>query len=56
MRNVIANVTPVIIGANGAISKSLEQYLSNRPGKHAIKEPKKRAILGTANIPRKVLM
>jgi len=30
-----------IIGATGAISKSLGQYLSNMPGKHEIKELQK---------------
>jgi len=32
------NNKPVIIGATGAISKSLRQYLSNKPGAHEIKE------------------
>jgi hypothetical protein len=36
--NVKAKVIPVIIGATGTISKSLRQYLSNRLGKHEIKE------------------
>jgi hypothetical protein len=33
---VKANVIPVITGANGTISKSLRQYLSNIPGEHEI--------------------
>ena len=37
MWNVKTKVTPVIIGANDAISKSLRIYLSNIPGKHDIK-------------------
>ena len=38
MWNVKAKVIPVIIGATGTISKSLTQYLSNKPDKHEIKE------------------
>jgi hypothetical protein len=56
MWNVRAKVIPVIIGANGIISKSLRQYQSNIPGKHKIKELQKTAISGTAHILRKVLM
>ena len=56
MWNVKTNVTPVIIGATGTISKSLGKYVSNIPGKHDVKELQKTAILGTAHILRKVLM
>ena len=56
MWNVKTNVIPVIIGATGAISKSLRKYVSNIPGKHEVKELRKAAILGTAQILRKVLM
>jgi len=56
MWNVTAKVIPVIIGATGAISKSLGQYLSNRPVKHEMRDYKKAAILGTAHILREVLM
>jgi len=56
MWNVIATVIPVIIGATGTISKSLRQYLRNKPGKHEIKELIKTAILGTAHILQKVLI
>jgi hypothetical protein len=42
--NVKAKMIPVIIGATGTISKSLKQYLSNIPGKHEIKELKKKDI------------
>jgi hypothetical protein len=52
MWNVKAKVIPVIRGANGTISKSLRQYLSNIPGKHEVKEIKKNAILGIAHIMR----
>jgi hypothetical protein len=56
MWNVKINVMPVIIGANGTISKSFRKYLNNLPGKHEVKELQKTAILGTAHILRKVLM
>ena len=36
-----AKVIPVIIEATGTISKSLRQYLSNKPGEHEIKELQK---------------
>jgi hypothetical protein len=38
MWNVKTQVTPVIIGATGTISKSFRKYLSSVPGKHHIKE------------------
>ena len=56
MRNMKANVIPIITGATGTISKSLRQYLSNIPGKHEIKKFEKAAVLGTAHILRKVLV
>ena len=56
MRNVIANVIPVITGETGTISKSLRHYLSNIPGKHEIKGLQKTAILATAHTLREVLM
>jgi hypothetical protein len=40
---------PIIIGANGTISKLLRQYLSNITGKHEIKELQTTAILRTAH-------
>jgi hypothetical protein len=49
-------VIPVILRVTGTISKSLRQYLNNKPGKHEIKELQKTATFGTAPIPRKVLM
>jgi hypothetical protein len=48
-------VIPVIIGANGTISKSFGKYVSNIPGNHEVKELQKTVILGTAHILRKVL-
>ena len=56
MWNVKTKVTPVIIGASGTISKSFRKYVSNIPGKYEVKELYKTAILGTAQILRKVLM
>jgi hypothetical protein len=56
MWNVKAKVIPVIKWANGTISKSLRQYLSNILGKHGIKELQKTAIFGTAHKLREVLM
>ena len=56
MWNVKTNVIPVIIRANGTISKSIRKYVSNIPGRHEVEELQKTAILGTAHILRKVLM
>ena len=56
MWNVKTKVIPIIIGANGTISKRFRKYVSNIPGKHEVKELQKTAILGTAHILRKVLM
>jgi len=49
-------VIPVIRGATGTISKSLNQCLNNITGEHDIKELQKIAILGTAHILRNVLI
>jgi hypothetical protein len=48
-------VIPVIIGAAGIVSKSLQKYLETIPGKYSIDSLQKTAILGTSNIIRKVL-
>jgi hypothetical protein len=53
--NVKRKAIPVIIGANGTISKSFRKYVSNIPGYHEVKELQKTDILGTAHIFRKVL-
>jgi hypothetical protein len=45
----------IIIGATGIISKPLIKYLSNIPVQHDIQALQKTAILGTANILRRVL-
>jgi hypothetical protein len=55
MWNVKTRVIPVIIAANGSISKSFRKYVSNIPGNHEVRELQKTAILGTAHILRKVL-
>jgi hypothetical protein len=56
MWNVKAKVISAIKGANGTISKSLRQYLSNIQGKHEIKKLQETAILATSHILRAVLM
>jgi len=56
MRNVKTKVISVITGLTGTISKSPRQYLSNRPGKHEIKEVQQMAILGTVHLLQEVLM
>jgi hypothetical protein len=56
MWNVKTQVTPVIIGATGTISKTFRKYLSSEPGQHDIKELQKTAVLGTAHTLREVLM
>jgi hypothetical protein len=55
MWKVKTRVIPVLIGANGTISKSFRKYISNIPGNHEVKDLQKTAILGTAHILRKVL-
>jgi hypothetical protein len=52
---VKTRVIPVIIGANGTISKSFRKYASNITGNHEFRELQKTAILATAHILRKVL-
>jgi hypothetical protein len=49
-------VIPVVIGANGTISKTFRKYVINIPGNREVKGLQKTAILGTAHILRKVLM
>ena len=54
--NKKAKLITVVTGATGTVSKSRWQYLSNILGKHEIKELQEGDVLGTAHIPRKVLM
>ena len=49
MLHVKPKVIPVPTGANGTVSKSFGQYMSNVPGKHEIKVLQKTAIMGTAH-------
>jgi hypothetical protein len=55
MWNMKCFVIPVIIGATGIVSKSLQKYLETTPGQHSIDSLQKTAILGTSRIIRKVL-
>jgi hypothetical protein len=55
MWNMKCFVIPVIIGATGIVSKSLQKYLETIPGQHTIDSLQKTAILGTWHIIRKVL-
>jgi hypothetical protein len=55
MWNVKAKMIQVITGATWTTWKSPRQHLSYVPGKHAIKELQKTAILGTAHRLREVL-
>jgi hypothetical protein len=55
MWNMKCFVMPVIIGATGIVSKSLQKYLETIPGQHSIDSLQKTAILGTSHIIRKVL-
>jgi hypothetical protein len=55
MWNMKCFVIPVIIGATGIISKSLQNYLETIPGQHSIDSLQKTAILGTSHIIMKVL-
>jgi hypothetical protein len=55
MWNMKCFVIPLIIGATGTVSKSLQKYLETIPGQHSIDSLQKTAILGTSHIIRKVL-
>ena len=55
MWNVQTKVVPVII-AKLEPSQNRSEKLSKIPGRHEIKELQKRTILGTAHLPRKLLM
>jgi len=55
MWDVKTRVIPVIIGATGTISISFIKYVSDIRGNRDIKELQKTAILGTAQVLRKVL-
>jgi hypothetical protein len=55
MWNMKCFVIPVINGATGIVSKSLQKYLETITGQHSIDSLQKTAILGTSHIIRKVL-
>jgi hypothetical protein len=55
MWNLKCTIIPVVIGANGTVTKGLRKNLEAIPGKHSIDSLQKTAILGTSNIIRKVL-
>ena len=55
MWNLKCTIVPVIIGANGIVTRSLRKNLEAVPGKHSIDSLQKTAILGTAHIIWKVL-
>ena len=53
--NKKVEVVPVIIGATGIVDKNIRKYVGRIPGCHNIYNLQKSAILGTAQILRKVL-
>jgi hypothetical protein len=55
MWNMKCFVIPVIIGATGIVSKSLQKYLETISGQHSTDSLQKTVILGTSHIIRKVL-
>jgi hypothetical protein len=55
MWNLKCTIIPVIIGANGIVTRSLRKNLEVVPGKHSIDSLQKAAILETSHIIRKVL-
>jgi len=55
MWNLKCTIGPVIIGATGIVTRSLNKNLETVPGKHLIDSLQKTAILGTSHIVRKVL-
>ena len=55
MWNLKCTIVPVIIGANGIVTRSLRKNSEVAPGKHSTDSLQKTAILGTSHIIRKVL-
>jgi hypothetical protein len=55
MWNMKCSVIPVIIGATGIVSRSLQKYLETIPGQHSIYSLQKTDILETSDVIRKVL-
>jgi len=54
MWNMKCTIVPVIIGANGIVTRRLKKNLETVPGKHSIDSLQKTAILGTSHTIRKV--
>jgi hypothetical protein len=54
MWNLKCTVIPVIIGATGMVTESLRKNLEAIPGKHSTDSLQQTAVLGTAQIVRKV--
>jgi hypothetical protein len=50
MRNVKAKKVPIITGATGGLSPSLQEYLHDTPGHHSGVELQESVTLETANI------
>jgi hypothetical protein len=55
MWNLKCMIIPIIIGANGVVTRSVKKNLEAVLGKHAIDSLEKSAVLGTAHIIRKAL-
>jgi len=55
MWNLKCTIIPVIIRANGIVTRSLRKNLEAVPGKHSIDSLQKTALLGTSHIIRKIL-
>ena len=55
MWNLKCTIVPVIIGATGIVTRSLNKNLETIPGKHSIDSLQKTAILGTSHVIREVL-
>jgi stage III sporulation protein SpoIIIAA len=55
MWNMKCFAIPIIIGATGIVSKSLQKYLETISGQHSIYSLQKTATLGTLHIIMKVL-
>ena len=55
MRKVKANKVPVVIGAPGAVTPKLEEWLQQIPGTTSELSVQKSAVLGTAKILHRTL-
>jgi len=55
MWNLKCTLIPVLIGANGIVTRSLRKNLEAVPRKHSIDSLQKTVILGTSHVIRKVL-